>query len=123
VPSDAVFPVRFDEAAFDEDLLHVTPRGRAAAIKHRALIERDGLPYSQLIACDEQGRDGTNLGGCVKTRVPWPDGDWGLVLTGRLDDGGHVFLQVLAFGERHPTASWRPSVYRLAHRRLHGSSG
>ncbi len=27
-----VFPVRFDDAALDEDLLHVTPRGRSMMI-------------------------------------------------------------------------------------------
>ena len=30
--------------------------------------------------CQAEGRDGTRLGGCVKTRVPWPDGRWGIVL-------------------------------------------
>ena len=70
MPGDAVFPVRFDEAAFDADLLHVTPRGRHAATTHRALIERDGLPHERLIACEDEGRDGTSLGGCVKTGIP-----------------------------------------------------
>ncbi len=120
MPSAPVFPVRFDADAFDEDLLHVTPRGRNAAIKHRAVIEKNGLPQSQLIKCEEDAHDGTSLGGCVKTRLPWPDGTWGLVLTGRIDED-RVFLQVLAFGERHPTAAWRPSVYQIAHRRLHAS--
>jgi hypothetical protein len=121
MPADIVFPVRFDEAAFDEDLLHVTPRGRSAAIRHRAAIERDGLPAAQLVRCDAEARDGTDLSGCVKTRLPWPDGEWGLVLTGRLDEKGRVFLQALAFGERHPEAHWRPSVYELAHRRRRAS--
>jgi hypothetical protein len=115
LPADPAFPVRFDEAGFDEDLLHVTPQGRAAAIKHRALIEQDGLPQSQLIRCEDDAHDATSLGGCVKTRLPWPDGPWGLALTGRIDEG-RIFLQALAFGERHPTARWRPSVNQIGHR-------
>jgi hypothetical protein len=118
MPPPPVFPVRFDEAAFDEDLLHVTPRGRTAAIEQRQMIERDGIPANELIACDSLGADGTRLGGCVKTRLPWPDGPWGLVLAGQLHEG-RVYLQVIAFGERHPTAAWRPSVYLIADRRLH----
>ena len=37
----------------------------------------------------------------------------------RFDD--ELMLVVLAFGERHPLRTWRPNVYQLAHRRLHGS--
>jgi hypothetical protein len=118
--SRPVFRVRFDDATLDEDLLHVTPRGRAAAIHHRAIVEKDGLRADRLYKCQEDQHDGTSLGGCVKTRLPWPDGDWGLVLSGQIDDG-RVYLQVIAFGERHPTAHWRPSLYQLAHRRLHGT--
>ncbi len=118
MPSAPIFPVRFDEAAFDDDLLHVTPRGRLAATEHRATIEQHGLPATRLLRCEDEATDGTSLGGCVKTRLPWPDGDWGLVLAGQIDDGT-IYLQVIAFGERHPTAGWRPSVYQLAHRRLH----
>jgi hypothetical protein len=51
--------------------------------------------------------DGTDLGGCVKTRIPWPDGRWGIVM---YDRDGHPELRVLAFGERHPAELWRASV-------------
>ncbi len=113
-----VFAVRFDDAALDEDLLHVTPRGRSMMIAARPLLERDGIASNMLLACDAEAADGTRLGGYVKTRLPWPDGPWGLVLAGQIDND-RIYLQVFAFGERHPTAPWRPSVYRIAHRRLH----
>jgi hypothetical protein len=66
-------------------------------------------------------RDGTRLGGCVKTRVPWPDGRWGLVLIPVASESGELSLRAIAFGERHPPAPRRPSVYQVAHRRLHGA--
>jgi hypothetical protein len=45
------------------------------------------------------------------------DGQWGAVfLGGLLDCRPALFL--LAVGERHPGAPWRPSVYEIAHRRL-----
>lgn len=33
--------------------------------------------------CEEEGRDGTHLGGCVKFYLPRPTCQWGAVLTGR----------------------------------------
>jgi len=57
----------------------------------------------------------------VKTRVPWPDGQWGIVLVPVATATTPLSLRALAFGERHPTAPWRPSVYQVAHRRLHGA--
>jgi hypothetical protein len=86
-----------------------------------ASSERDGVPADRLLRCQSQGRDGTRLGGCVKTRVPWPDGKWGIVLVPVATATTPLSLRALAFGERHPTAPWRPSVYQGAHRRLHGA--
>lgn len=74
MPTPPVFPVRFDEAALDEDLLRVTPRGRSTMIAERPILERDGIAANRLTACDAEGNDGTRLGGCVKTRLPWPKG-------------------------------------------------
>jgi hypothetical protein len=39
-----------------------------------------GLPRERLLVCDAEGRDGTRLGGCVKTNVPWPAGRFGAVM-------------------------------------------
>ena len=122
MPTDPVFAVRFDPDALDDDLLHVTPLGRRAALEARIALERDGLPASRLYRCGSEMTDGTDLGGCVKTRIPWPDGRWGIVMYGRVDRDGRPQLRVLAFGERHPVQQWRSSVYQLAHQRLHAGS-
>jgi hypothetical protein len=71
--------------------------------------------------CHDEARDGTRLAGCVKTRVPWPDGPWGIVLVAVATENESVSLRAIAFGERHPSAPWRPSVYQVADRRLHGA--
>jgi hypothetical protein len=55
----------------------------------------------------------------VKTYLPRPDGPWGIVFHGwQRESPG---LAYLAFGLRHPTHAWQPSVYQVADRRLHGS--
>jgi hypothetical protein len=113
------FAVRFDELAFAEDLQHATAAGRRAGERARRALERDGVTAERLLRCQPEGRDGTRLGGCVKTRIPWPDGRWGIVLVPIASSTGALTLRAFAFGERHPTAPWRPSVYQVAHRRLH----
>jgi hypothetical protein len=115
------FAVRFDELALAEDLQHATAAGRRAGERARRELERDGVSAERLLRCQPEARDGTRLGGCVKTRVPWPDGRWGLVLVPIASATEPLTLRALAFGERHPTAPWRPSVYQVAHRRLHGA--
>lgn len=115
------FAVRFDDVAFAEDLEHASAAGRRAGERVRRELERDGLPAERLLRCQAEARDGTRLGGCVKTRVPWPDGQWGIVLVPVATATAPLSLRALAFGERHPTAPWRPSVYQVAHRRLHGA--
>ena len=112
------FEVRFDALAFAEDHEHATSAGRRAADRARRELERNGIAVSHLLRCQSEGRDGTQLAGCVKTRVPWPDGRWGMVLVPAATQGPPT-LRVLAFGERRPSAPWRPSVYQVAHRRLH----
>ncbi len=114
-------PVAFDEAAWNEDLRNNTDAGRAAANAKRAELERDGQPVDELLACDEEARDGTSLPKCVKTRVPWPDGKWGIVyLIARDKKTGRLSLDVLSFGMRHhPKGSHALNVYEVAHRRLH----
>lgn len=112
-------PVLFDEDAFDEDVAHATSAGRAVAADAKQRMERDGIALSEMLRCEAEGRDGTRLEGCVKTYLPQPLGDWGMVFSDwRLDDGTPAFLY-LAFGRRHPLAAWQPSVYQVAHRRLH----
>lgn len=114
-------PVAFDEAAWNEDLRNSSDTGRAAASTKRAELERDGQPVDELLACDKNARDGTSLPECVKTRVPWPDGKWGIVyLIARDKKTRRLSLDVLSFGTRHhPKDSHALNVYEVAHRRLH----
>jgi hypothetical protein len=112
--------VAFDEIAWNEDLRSATASGRESARQIRRRIEGRGQPIDELLACDEDGRDGTRLAGCVKTYVPQPLGPWGLVYLIARDTEGRLRLDHLAFGLRHPPVGRRASVYQIAHQRLHG---
>ncbi len=118
---EPVFAVGFDELALAEDLARLGEAGAQALVELRAEIERaGGLPSSRLMACQAEGRDGTRLGGCVKTYVPWPAGRFGAILVGVSHPERPLMLRVIAFGVRHqPRESRAPSVYEIAHRRLH----
>ena len=114
------FAVRFDEAAWDEDLHHASDTGAEVARQARDRLDQHGLRKSEVHACQAESREGLELPRCVKLYLPPPDGSWGAVLRlRRFDD--ELMLVVFAFGERHPLRTWRPNVYQLAHRRLHGS--
>jgi hypothetical protein len=116
-------PVAFDEATWNQDMRNSTDAGRAAATNKRAELERDGQPVNELLACDEEGRDGTSLPECVKTRIPWPDGKWGIVyLIAHDKQTKRLSLDVLAFDMRHhPKDSHALNLYERAHRRLHNA--
>jgi hypothetical protein len=115
----ACFEVRFDGDAFAEDLAHATPAGRDVALRARARLEREGLAAEECRRCLAEGPEGTALTGCAKLYLPHPVGRWGLVL--RLARAGEqLVLYHLAFGVRHPERAWQPSVYQVAHHRLHG---
>jgi hypothetical protein len=118
-----IVPVQFDEHAIAEDLEHHPPAARAALELLRRDIDRDGgLSFSRLKRCDEEGRDGTRLAGCVKTYVPWPTGRFGLVLLPVAHPTRPLALRAFAYGVRHPAAR-KPSVYRIADRRHNAASG
>jgi hypothetical protein len=74
-------------------------------------------------ACDEEGSDGTRLPHCLKVYPPRPDGSHGMVF--EIDEiEGRLRLLYAAFGLRHPGQNVRqPSVYKIAHRRLHRQAG
>lgn len=112
------FPVAFDQQAFTEDLKHATLAGRVVGQQARARLERDRIAPSELRGCEPEGRDGTRLPNCVKTYLPQPAGDWGMVFIGSRSAAGRFELRCIAFGRRHPISAWQPSVYELAHRRL-----
>jgi hypothetical protein len=117
----ARFPVAFAEVAWSEDLARTSETGRAEAAAARKRYEREGIPQSELRPCDAEARDGTNLAGCVKVYVPAPAGPFGLVLEVARTAEGRVGLMYVAFGTRHqPRGSRAPSVYAIAHQRIHG---
>ncbi len=113
-------PVVFNEHAFAEDLERASIGGRTHATTARTEFERPGIDVARLRPCDPEGRDGTRLVGSVKTYIPWPDGRFGMVFAVERIEG-RLVLVFVAFGVRHqPKHSNAPTVYALAHRRLHG---
>lgn len=119
-PAGPVVPVLFDDHAITDDLHHLPGSARVALDAFRRELERNGgLPMTRLKRCDAEGRDGTNLGGCLKTYVPWPTGRFGLVFVPVAHATRPLALRAFAFGVRHPAGS-RPSVYRIAHGRHEG---
>lgn len=97
---------------------------RVAAQRERMSFEQIGINRSALLRCDAAGADGTRLPGLVKTYVPIGDGPpsarpFGFVLAPALDASGLLYLEVVAFGDRHPRPGTR-SVYQRAHKRVHG---
>ncbi len=115
-----VFPVAFDELAMVEDLARLGQGGAEALAAFGREIDRlGGLPRERLLACEAEGRDGTRLGGCVKTYVPWPAGRFGVVMVAVSHPERPVALRVIAFGVRHqPSEAHALSVYQIADRRL-----
>jgi hypothetical protein len=118
--SEPVFPVGFDDDAVAEDLARL-PAGAAEvlAVFRKELRGQGGLPKSRLKACQAEGQDGTMLGGCVKTYVPWPDGRFGAVFVAVTHPNRPLALRAIAFGVRHhPRESNAETVYGIAHKRL-----
>jgi hypothetical protein len=116
-PAAPIAPVQFNEDAIAEDLTHHPPVARKALALLRREIDHDGgLSFSRLKRCDDEGRDGTRLGGCVKTYVPWPTGRFGLVLLPVAHPTRPLALRAFAFGIRHPGAG-KLSVYEIADQR------
>jgi hypothetical protein len=116
-PSGPAFEVHVDERALADDLARASDAARAAIESMLQRLKADGAPAAWLTRCDAEARDGTRLPGCAKLYIPQPAGQWGAVFLGGAIDG-RLTLFLLAVGERHPGAAWRPSVYEIAHRRL-----
>lgn len=111
--------VTFDDPAFNDDLQRLSPTGRKVALSTRRSYETDGVPLNQLRRCDTDGHDGTSLPGCLKVYLPPPDGRFGMVLHLTVGASGPG-LRCLAIGIRHhPGGSHAPTVYQVAHERLH----
>lgn len=114
------FEVRVVDEVLAEDLARCTRAARVAIEPVIAEIRRDGVPFEWLRRCEEEGHDGTRLGGCVKFYIPRPAGQWGAVLAGD-EEAAKPALVLIAIGERHPERPWKPSVYEIAHRRFNRS--
>lgn len=113
-------PALFDDAAFAEDLGRASDAGEEVALAARKEFEAEGVPIQNLLACDEEGPEGTALQHCLKLRLPPPDGKFGMVFRIELRKGKSV-LAFAAFGVRHhPRESNAPTVYAIAHQRLNG---
>lgn len=112
----------FDDAAWNEDIRRASAAAGSIAQAARTEFEQHGVPVDQLKACSPEGADATELPGCVKVYLPAPDGLHGMVFEiVRIDD--RLRLLFAAFGQRHPARDSRqPSVYAIAHRRLHPPS-
>lgn len=97
--------------------------GRVVADDARREFEERGVVIGRLKPCDPDGSDGTQLPNCVKVYLPVPDGPHGMVFE-LVRIGGRLQPLFAAFGLRHPGDVVRkPSVYQIAHRRLHQRSG
>jgi len=120
--SEPVFPVGFDDDALEADLTYL-PASAEETLRlfHKEVRRLEGIPKSRLMACQAEGRDGTRLGGCVKTYIPWPNGRFGAVFLAVTHPNRPLALRVIAFGIRHhPPGSMAQTVYEVADRRLHG---
>jgi hypothetical protein len=120
--SEPVFPVGFDDDALEEDLAHLPASAEEAfRLFHKEVGRLGGIPKSRLMACQAEGRDGTRLGGCVKTYIPWPGGRFGAVFVAVTHPNRPLSLRVIAFGVRHhPRRANAQTVYQVADRRLNG---
>lgn len=115
---DLSFEVRVVEETLEEDLSHASEAARAAIEVLVEELRKVGAAKDWLKRCEDDARDGTQLAGCVKLYIPQPAGQWGAVLAAD-EEASKPALVLLAVGERHPSKPWRPSVYEIAHRRLH----
>lgn len=115
---DVTFPVVIDQRRLDEDLAHSTPAAQAVATAAAQRLTGHGASRASLHPCQAEARDGTNLPGCAKIYLPDVNGAWGMVFALRADNNGRVYLELLAFGQRHPQRQSTPSVYKVAAVRL-----
>jgi hypothetical protein len=99
---EPVFPVGLDDDALTEDLDRLPVSAEVALRSFRKEVRRQGgVQRSRLMACQAEGRDGTRLGGCVKTYIPWPDGRFGAVFVAVTHPNRPLALRAIAFGIRH----------------------
>lgn len=108
--NDRLFTVVIDQRRLEEDLPHNSTQAQAAGRAAADAFTRHGIRRSILHPCKSEDREGIELPGCVKTYIPDVNGAWGMVFALRVDEHARVYLELLGFGQRHPT----PSVYVIA---------
>lgn len=119
-PDRRRLPVHFSDRAWQFDLEATTPSGAEVARAARRRFARHGVPLSDLRPCMSEHPGGTSLENCLKAYLPAPDGRFGMVFEFVIRKR-RPELVYLGFGVRHhPRGSHAPTVYEVAHRRLHG---
>jgi hypothetical protein len=119
--------VRIDPTVWEEEVgrFAAGSPGRIAE-RERGALERDGIELSSLLPCEAEGGEGTRLERLVKAYVPLGERSpserpFGFVFSPAMGREG-PYVELVAFGERHPTRSATRSVYERAHKRLHGAT-
>jgi hypothetical protein len=115
--------VRFDESIWNDALRGFSAVNQRVAVTARSRLEAAGVALADLLPCEANGGDGTELAGCAKLYLPLRDAPpsqrpFAFVLRLRRE-GEELVWSFVAFGPRHPRPGVR-SVYERAHRQLHG---
>jgi len=116
--------VRFDEAVWREAVRGFSGLALQIATSTRATAEEQGVALADVLPCEADGPDGTQLAGCAKLYLPLIDAPpsqrpFAFVLQLAREADGALAWVFVAFGHRHPAPGVR-SVYARAHRQLHG---
>lgn len=123
--------VVFDQTAWEEDTRSARKKARPRRKKTRddhaetlravetarARLERDGISLDELEECDPHARDGTQLPGCYKLRLPPKDERGTLKFRMIFQLSADESLLFLAYGLGHNPDD---TAYRRADRRLNG---
>jgi hypothetical protein len=119
--------VRFCSEEWAEEVERLAPRSaaRVSAEGARRRIESGQARLAWRRCRSDGAADGTNLPGCLKLYVPLGEegasgAPFGFVFRLQQERDGTLWLNMIAFGERHPTNPLTRSVYERAHKRLHG---
>lgn len=115
---------RFPARVFSRDVERYAhdSRAREVAETARARFAADGIPRAELVRCVAEGRDGTDLPGRLTIYLPLEatERPFRMVFTPIARESALALLY-LAFGVAHqPYGSRAPTVYEIAHRRVHG---
>ena len=119
-------PVRFDREEWREEVERLDERSLARIQAERARKEIEaGTVSLNWQRCEAEGESGTSLPGCNKLYVPLgkqgaSDAPFGFVFQLAQDPDGSLVWNFIAFGERHPDNPATRTVYKRAHKRLHG---